>query len=307
MKLSGVICVLAASFALSGCGGGGGGLRLFSAFSNLQPNQNVQMPGFGLNTRYEIDQASGEVTAEASEATVGSVSLSVDAGGSVSKASLEFPPGPGFGTPTRLRFDTAQGATFADGDTLDPIASDFIIAETASGSPAAIVADPIAAGFEYQSFGVWATGLNANSGQAGVFTAGASIANSSFGGVPAAGMASYRGMSNGFYLDPDGNAFLTFADFDADIDFGAQTIALSTVGTDVIDISTGVSSAMGSLDFTGDGTVLADGDIAAAISATNLAGNLDGILYGPNAEELGGVFEMTGAAGRYLGAVGAAQ
>jgi hypothetical protein len=173
-----------------------------------------------------------------------------------------------------------------------------------------LVADPAAMGFEFQTFGIWASGLDTGTGRAGAASFGRATPVSS---LPVAGNATYIGQATGLYLDPDGMSFATFADFEADFDFGNRTIFASTSSTTAIDSVTGVSSGMPSLNFAGAGTVSVggpfgppvDGTFEADIAAIGLDGSLSGRLYGPNGEEIGGVFSLSGAAGQYLGAVGA--
>jgi len=169
-----------------------------------------------------------------------------------------------------------------------------------------------AMGFEYQTFGIWASGLDTGTGVAGAGSFGRATAESS---LPVSGEATYLGQATGLYLDPDGAAFAAFAAFEADFDFGDRSFTAFTSGTAVIDTVTGVSSLMPSLNFAGAGTVSvsgpfggsADGTFEADIGAIGLNGTLNGRLYGPNGEEIGGVFNMSGLSGQYIGAIGAAQ
>jgi hypothetical protein len=211
-----------------------------------------------------------------------------------------------------VEFDFGNGDILADGDTVDPIAADYGVAITAAGDQVALVADPAAMGFEYQTFGIWASGLDTGTGRAGAGSFGRATPVSS---LPASGEATYAGQATGFFVDPEGMSFATFADFEAGFDFGNKTIFASTSGTTAIDTVTGVSSPMASLNFAGGGTVSVggpfgppvDGTFTADIAATDLSGSLNGRLFGPNGEEIGGVFNMSGLAGQYIGSVGAAQ
>ncbi|MHA1944379.1 MAG: transferrin-binding protein-like solute binding protein [Candidatus Thorarchaeota archaeon] len=126
-------------------------------------------------------------------------------------------------------------------------------------------------------------------------------------GVPVGGVAVYAGSSTGLYVDPAGDTFLAFADFGASVDFGTLAISVSSTKTQVLDLNSGVSSANFALNYAGAGAVAPDGSFVTAIAATDLDGTLDGKLYGPSAQELGGTFAMSGLNGRYIGAVGAAQ
>ncbi len=141
-------------------------------------------------------------------------------------------------------------------------------------------------------------------GNIAAMTAGAATPDS---GVPVGGLALYSGSSTGIYVDPADDVFLAFADFSAAVSFDTLTINVASTSTQVLDVNSGVPSANSDLNYVGVGAVALDGSFVTAIAATDLAGTLDGKLYGPSAEELGGTFDMSGLNGRYIGAVGAAQ
>ena len=86
-----------------------------------------------------------------------------------------------------------------------------------------------------------------------------------------------------------------------------KQIFIFSTGTVVLNVNSLVPGTNGALNYAGVGVVALDGSFTTAIAATDLAGTLDGKLYGPSAEELGGTFDMSGLNGRYIGAVGAAQ
>lgn len=300
-------CILAATTLVAGCsGGGGGGFLEFLGFSQLAASESYKMAGQAVVADFQVDQATGAVSVDPSEQEGVNVNFDLDAGGVVTRAAIERVPPPGSRKPDPVEFDTNKGDTIADGATVDPALADFAFAETASGDEIALVGDPVAKGFEYQTFGIWATGLNAGMGVFGAASVGAPTV-SDRNSLPAMGIASYDGMSSGVYVDPTGEAFLAVADFDATVDFSTLMMSVDTLGTTVIPLDGGISAPMASLDFSGNGMAAADGSFSTAINATDLAGSLNGQFYGPNAEEVGGAFDMTGAAGRYVGAVGAAQ
>jgi hypothetical protein len=306
MHICRMIGAIAAVSSLAAClgGGGGDGSRQFVSFSALEPGRTSELDGRARVVEYET-AVGGEVSAGDAEVSDATVSLTLDDVGALLAASISVDRGNVFGgTPIGVAFDTDDGDVFADGDVVDPITSDYGVAVTAAEDQIAIVADPVAMGFEYQSFGIWATGIDEGSGVAGVITAGAATPVAE---IPDAGLALYSGNSAGFFIDPDGDAFLAFADFGATLDFSDLSLTVLALDTEVIDVSSGVSSPMSDLNFAGAGFVSGDGTFSINIAATDLAGDLDGRLYGPAGAELGGTFEMEGDAGRYMGAVGAAQ
>ena len=91
-------------------------------------------------------------------------------------------------------------------------------------------------------------------------------------------------------------------------------IGLETYGTEKLDTSgtTGVKVADSTLDMTGSLSYAANSNSFKGIVATTggLTGTSTGQFYGPNAEELGGVFSLKGTGTskeNYAGAYGAKQ
>ncbi|HSF94873.1 MAG TPA: hypothetical protein VLA52_07585 [Thermohalobaculum sp.] len=317
MKTLKLLGMAAAAAALSGCGGGGGGGGdgdAFQSFATLEAGRSHRINGQAIVANYETDPSSGDVSGSDVEQHSAAVVITLDDIGALLAAEL-FVDDSGFGgnaTPD-LTFDTADGDIFADGDTLDPLTVDYATAISAGADRIAVAADPAAMGFEYQTFGIWATGIDTGNGTAGAGTFGFATPRQS---LPANGSATYNGQSAGLFLDKDGDTFAVFADFDAFFNFTNHEISVNTTGSQAIDTATGISSAMPGLDFTGTGTVSnggpfggsdPDGTFEATITATDLAGTMDGRLYGPNFEEIGATFGMSGDAGQYLGAIGAVR
>lgn len=306
MKIFRISAAVSVVLSLSGClgGGGGDGARPFVSFSAVAPSATTELNGRAVVVEYST-AANGDVAAGPPEASAATVSLTLDDVGALLAALIDVDRGDVFGgAPLGVAFDTADGDTFADGDTLDEIPDDYAVAVNAAGDELAIVADPVAMGFEYQSFGIWATGVDVGSGVAGVATAGAATPSND---LPTAD-ANYSGSSAGFFVDADHNAYLAFADFGASLDFDTQMLTVFTLGTEVVDTAVGgAPTPMDDLDYSGEGMLAGDGTFSIDIDATDLAGSLDGLLNGPGGAELGATFAMQGDAGRYVGAVGAAQ
>ena len=84
-------------------------------------------------------------------------------------------------------------------------------------------------------------------------------------------------------------------------------MSVNSANTQVLNTNSGLTSANTDLNYVGSGAVALDGSFVTAITATDLAGSLDGKFYGPSAEELGGTFDMIGLNGHHIGAVGADQ
>ena len=78
--------------------------------------------------------------------------------------------------------------------------------------------------------------------------------------------------------------------------FLTRELNLTTTGTEKIDIETGIESAEPTLDMAGILTYAAGtNSFTGNVVTTGLTGTSTGRFYGPNAEELGGVFGLSGA------------
>lgn len=303
--------VLAAALVSSaGCdGSSNGGSNAFTTWSNVGPSSTVRIEGIGRVAEYDSD-ATGAVSTGTPEEVAVNVDWGVDAVGDLDALSVETDPADPFGggfaaMPTSVAFDVGAGDSIIDGAGFTPAASDFLVAATSSGDEFAAFADPGAQGFEHQTFGMWANGINAGTG---VFGAGSVGSVTPASGIPASGVATYVGSATGAYVDATGTDFFTFADFDAQADFGlANTLTVATSNTTAVNVTTSAVSSMPSLNFSGAGGASQPFSIAISNVGPTLAGTLDGQFYGPNAEELGGTFLMTGSAGDYIGSVGAVR
>lgn len=254
---------------------------------------------------YTANLVNETISIQASEARDATYQFAFDNNGDFTNARLSFTTVPGFSTPADISFNTSQGDVFVDGGLLDPIASDYIAAAGVNFDTLAFISDHSAMAFEYQSFGFWLTGLDTGVGVISSMTAGAPTL---IAGIPNNNIATYNGASTGLYVDADGIPFLAFADFTADVNFGTLDVTgIAATNTQVMNANSGAVGANTDLNYTGSGTLAVDGTFSATIVATDLAGDMNGLLYGPAAEELGAVFDMSGLNGRFIGAVGAAQ
>lgn len=305
MRNHGSIWPIALILALAACnGGGGGGATKFTSFSAVVAGEDTEMKAETRVADYTADPAGLVTSVGAIEKKDGTFRFAL--GSDFTKVSLSIAPFPIAAPVITHSFDTADGDTIIPGALLDPIATGYYVAASAGLEELAVISDHNLMGFEYQSYGVWLNGIDVGMGIAAAMTAGAATPAL---GVPKAGLALYNGSSTGVYVDPAGDAFLAFADFSAAVSFNTPAmINVASTGTQVLNVNSLVTSANGALDYAGDGAVAPDGSFVTAIAATDLAGTLDGKLYGPTAQELGGTFAMSGQNGSsYIGAVGAAQ
>ncbi len=312
MRNPGSIWPIALILALAACNGGGGGQTFFGvvpsknfeSFSMVGPGENFEMEAETRVADYTANQAGQVTSVGASEMKDGTFTFALDNVGDFTKASLSIPPTSGFGLETNISFDTDNGDAIILGALFDPVATGYYVATSAGLDETAVISDQNLMGFEFQSYGVWLNGVDVGMGKIAAMTAGAATPAL---GVPVGGVAIYNGSSTGFYVDPAGDSFFAFADFSANVDFGTAAMSVSSTNTQVLDTNSGVTSANSALNYDGVGAVALDGSFVTAITATDLAGTLDGKLYGPSAQERGGTFAMSGPNGSYIGAVGAAQ
>jgi hypothetical protein len=298
------------SVLLTACGGGGGGggtvpttpatpvTPSFTSWTAVQNGSTVVVPGMSQEVSWTGVPTTGPVTSigtpTAVDTSASSFTETLNNSGAITKIVIASPTG-------NVTFDTAVGDTIGF-LAIDP---DVIVAVNGAGTNIALAADPAAFGWNYQSFGVWETGMGTGSGSAGVMSAGAPTAGSA---IPTSGTATFTGALGGIYVDASGNDFVTEAALTVNADFGARTLGVSSTGTikspDLVSTSTASN-----LNLTGTLTYAA-GSNAFAGTVTNgstLTGTSNGRFYGPAAEELGGVFILKANSGveTYGGAYGA--
>lgn len=188
---------------------------------------------------------------------------------------------------------------------------DFVIAENFSSR--AIISNPRSLAWDYQSFGVWETGLDAGNGFYGAMSLGAPTAGTA---IPGSGTANFGGKVVGSYVNSAGTGHTVLANLNVGVDWGTRLLTLETSGSQMS--ADGVSFSLNpSLDMNNQtlsyapGTNGFSGTLTTGATATSpggLSGNSSGKFYGPNAQELGGVFFLQGnGLETYSGAYGAKQ
>ena len=292
-----VFPVLFVAGLLTGCGGGGGGgvkpdddigdiidnSRPFSKWSDVTAPDSVSFEGLSSDGRY---------TAPAPDFTVTEIT--------------DF----GFrsGSETVIQYDNTGSITLiairtpvttviwreSDGDLIDDSGAIIGVRDVA-GSEAALVSNALDpdVGWEYQTYGVWATGLGQGAGTYGAITIGAPTAGSA---IPLVNEARFTGSTVGAYVNPEGSYSLTRGIVWVDADFENRSLDFNSAGTQLIDPNDFSTAPAGFLDMTGTleyapGINSFSGDVT---TVGGMAGTSTGQFYGPNAEELGGVFFLTG-------------
>lgn len=189
-----------------------------------------------------------------------------------------------------LWFDVWDSSALLDfTDWTDP--NNIQIAHTYFDTGAADQPDATVHKYQYMAWGWWLTADYATTDPMidtveGFFVVGKPTAP---GNIPTTGTATYSGETSGQALDG-----ATFGIFNATADFQNRAIAVSSTNT-ILDQGTGTFAAP-QYDFNGTLSYAAgvnqfNGTISN--STSGMAGTATGMFYGPAAEEIGGVFEIT--------------
>ncbi len=289
---------------MAGGGGGAGSsatLAPFVKFSSIAVPSTIQINGSSQQVDYTYDTSTNRVTSLSAVTpfTSGASYLGTyDANGDTTKAVLTSATG------TSITVDTANGGQFID-------TGNFTWSQPVNNQSFVLSANPQSYGWDYQTFGVWATGEGTGSGTVGAASIGAETAGSA---IPVSGIATFKGVSGGQYVDITGgstgpSSTITRSDMTATADFGARTIAFATTNTG--NFFSPTSANMPDLDMSGTLSYSAGvnkfmGAVSTVGGASNAAmsGNATGKFYGPTAQEIGGTFAVSNSGAGYLGAFG---
>jgi len=301
------LMVLGALALLGGCHHGGGGdgsstmgptlgMGNFTTFSAVQAGQMVSI--VGVSTVVNGTVSAGMVTPTlppAVDTAASRATLSYDGTKTLAAVSAITPAG-------SISFNKGFGDTFN--------CNNGVCGLTNLAGASMIVVDPVNStlGWNYQTFGVWNRVTAATSFDAGVFSVGNPTPGSA---VPTTGTATFNGLANGFFVDSTKSALFTTAKMTASANFATQMITFATTNTLTVNLSTpaGVGIASPGLNLTGSfsypaGTNLFNGNVS---SANGMTGSAIGRFYGPNAQEIGGMYNLSGTAGSMIGSFGGKQ
>lgn len=287
-RLAAALAWIIVAPGLAGCGGGGDGRLDFEGFSTLGPGDQTTIEGQARTANYRADALRSQVTLDAIGSPANAtLNLRIGDDGKVASARIGSANAP-------VAFDKGRG------DAIEA-AGGALLATSRNGQQVAVMADPSTNGFEYQTFGVWLTGVGAAQGTLGAGSFGSrTTANS----MPRSGSATYEGGSTGVYAGPAGFAHATRSDVEASVDFDTRRIALDSRRTVQTELLTGREHENRLLDFSMVGRVTGAGFGGQVEAPIGMTGDLTGGFHGPNAEEMGGTFGMTGQGGSYVGAFG---
>lgn len=283
--------LLASSFlGLTACAGGGGGSggsagpTPFTSWSAMGPNSTTVISGGSATVT-----SGGAITQTMSGA---SVTASLNSSGALSAISFQSAAG------NSANFSASNGDVgfyINGGKGYGFVNKGF--------TQAAIVVNPASEGFEYQSFGAWG-GLNTSfAGTSNAISVGSATPVS---GMPATGTAIFTGSTAGYFVS-GGYSFVTSSDMTTAVNFGTRAMAFATTNSlaTVNPVSGPILSAPG-LNMSGTMAIVPGTNQfrGSAVANNGISGPIVGQFYGPNANELGGTYIMTGSSGAALGGFG---
>jgi hypothetical protein len=159
---------------------------------------------------------------------------------------------------------------------------------------------------DYMDFGLWSqTPTSDGTSYVEYFMGGYSTPSQR---MPTTGSATYNGMSvGGAYSVASSRAYTAVSDISAAVNFSARSLSLTSSNVVAVDLVTMTSTSAPDFGFTGSGAI--SGSVASGNLTLNRGetGVFSARFFGPNAEDLGGTFRFTGAAGGYLGSFGASR
>lgn len=299
------VAVLSGTLILSACGGGGGGGTIpsptpvettpFTTWRTDVAGKVIEAKGFGRDINYTYSCANESDCKNTGQVT------GISPATSTNVTALFF-----FDSNGNLTQLWPASTIGFSGTQIAQLNSDFVSGRSAVAH--AIVSNPKSTAWDYQSFGVWESGLDSlTAGTYSVMSVGAPTTN-----VPTTGTATFLGDVVGAYVNSGGKGYAVMADLTVQANFTTQTLALSTTNTRIssdwsafhaptvnLELSGTLQYAAGTNSFTGE------------LTTGNLTGTSTGTFYGPGAVELGGVFSLRPSdltsVETYSGAYGAKQ
>ena len=281
------LCPFIAGDSAAGSGSAGVPWASFSTWTQLKPDMLTYAPQIGLTTRY-TEERNGLISVGHTADQAGDVRFAYDAQGK----------------PVHLwdsyRWNGANLAALGQPgiDTLSDSLS-----RTPFGTRA-LLANPYALGWDYQSFGAWNSLVDS------------SVSVGSFGqptpasGVPTSGTATFTGKLAGYYVPAFGEGgYTAAANLTVNANFSSRSLGFASSGTTIArDLKAPASAPHLNLSGT---LTYAPGSNAFSGTVTNASGTMSGSsngrFYGPAAQELGGVLNLRSSttAETFTGAYGA--
>ena len=290
---------------LSGCGGGSSftysnSTVSFSEGQNI-PSKASLSGGLAVETDYIWDANNDKITAIGNAVYDDETTVSATYNASNNYVTAGFS-----NEDTTLTFDSNDDyGEFA----LD---SDYLAVVKDNGQDYMVLANPYKLDFDYQTYGTWATGAGTGRGEVGALTGGF---RTLVADIPTQGIAVYNGETGGRFVEDlltSGDYGWTQSDFTATADFANREISVATANTAYYDNEGNTELNVTALDITGTLNYNDDSNSFQGLvtNAGALSGTMIGQFYGPNAEEMGGVFALSdrdgiGSIAAYMGGFGA--
>ena len=293
---------------LSACGGGGGGgnsgsgaisLDPFVNWSSIDPPAKVYVDGVSQDASYTAGADGLTSISDQGVSTSSAAIIKYREDNSIERIEIMTPT-------TVMVWDEGSGDIITE-------TTEVTFASDPSDSDIAFIINPTEPNlnWDYQTFGVWVTGVDTDRGTVGAMSVGAPTTGSA---IPLFGDATFTGITSGLYVDATGTtSYFTASPLIMEADFFNRELILTTTDTLKTNTETNVTTAASILDMEGKlsydrGVNFFTGPVETTDVANTLAGTSTGKFYGPKAEELGGVFELTGEGlESYLGGYGAKQ
>ena len=301
------IFVCFSTLGLAACGGGGGGSATtsssttptaFTSWLNITHPSVVSVDAIGYEGTYSYQTSSpyaltsvGSASEIASSSTV---KLTYNSSGSLTKSVITT----GSQTQTYDSFQTANSYLSWG-------------LKTGDSNDWSLGADPLASGLQwrYNSFAIW-TDPDSGSGKYGAISGGSKTSGAS---IPTTGSYTFTGVGTGFHVDSSNDIHFAQSNISATANFASRSVSVtaSNTGKQQYLTSTGNFSSSyvsdANLNYTGTLSYSAATNVLSGTFTTTggHTGSAIGRFYGPEGNELGGAFNLTGGGETYVGAFGA--
>jgi phage baseplate assembly protein gpV len=220
--------------------------------------------------------------------TGGSYLGTYDSSGNVSAFTLGASDG------SSSTFNKNSGSTFTYSGSL-------ILAVDNSNSNVAVLVDPVLAGWQYQSYGVWVS--NSPAAVAAISVGSPTVGSS----IPTTSTATFSGGAGGVYYDSStGASYATAANMTSNVNFATRSIGFSTSSTTKTNLSTGVISSATNQNLSGTlSYATGSNNISGSITSTGgMSGTAVGQFFGPSANEIGGTYKVNSGSSYMIGGFG---
>ena len=164
--------------------------------------------------------------------------------------------------------------------------------------------------WNYQTMATWVQANEAAGGRIGAMSVGNKTAGTS---IPSLSTAVFTGVAEGMYVTDNHDFYGVSSSATLSANFATQSVTFATTNSKIHTLDTLVPTSKSDLDLTGTFSYSANNNTLTASSLSSktsgwTGGRASAKFYGPNAEEIGGVFSIRGPGKEaYEGAFGAKQ